>query len=215
MRIVFSGFAVGIWPLFIIILIALLALLRYRKYSVFYLACFFIFGMYLLYILDKIFFPIQISGEYVDALRQQPFISDINLNPFYFGRSGTLQTALPGLLMNIVLTIPFGFGINFIRQIKAKRFVWLAPSVGLVFEGTQLLISLLLRYPYRQIDINDVLMNALGVLIGYALFRLFAWLYVWVTHRLDIAHVGLGAYIYDIANSIHKSNSNRIKKSFQ
>src|SRR5690554_2838196 len=109
MRVVFSCFAVGIWPLSIGALVVLLILLWYRKRGVPYLICFFIFGVYLLYVLDKIFFPIYISGDYVDALRERPVASAINLNPLYFGRSGTLQTALPGLLMNIILTIPFGF----------------------------------------------------------------------------------------------------------
>lgn len=202
MRVVFSSFAVGIWPLSIGALVVLLILLWYRKRGVPYLICFFIFGVYLLYVLDKIFFPIYISGDYVDALRERPVASAINLNPLYFGRSGTLQTALPGLLINITLTIPFGFGVNFIRRIGAQHVIWIALAVGLIFEGAQLLISLMLRYPYRQIDINDVSMNALGTVIGYTLFRLFAWFYVWITHRLEIKHRGLGAYVYDVVNSI-------------
>src|SRR5690606_41595800 len=72
MRVVFSSFAVGIWPLSIGALVVLLILLWYRKRGVPYLICFFFFGVYLLYVLDKIFFPIYISGDYVDALRERP-----------------------------------------------------------------------------------------------------------------------------------------------
>jgi glycopeptide antibiotics resistance protein len=31
---------------------------------------------------------------------------------------------------------------------------------------------------YRGVNINDVLLNAVGVLIGYGIFRVFTWLYL-------------------------------------
>lgn len=61
----------------------------------------------------------------------------------------------------------------------------------------------MLGYPYRVIDINDAILNAFGVLIGYGMFRIFAWLYLRVTQRFASKHRGLTAYIYDVARRAH------------
>lgn len=177
----------------------LLVVFWWCKRSLSYLLCLTVFSFYLLLALDKIFFPLQVSGYYVDFMRQQPFLYFVNLIPFYFGPYGTLESAFSTLMLNVLLTMPFGFGINFLARIRAKAFLWIAPAVGLSIEGMQLFISLL-GYAYRIIDINDVLMNALGVWIGYGLFRLFARLYVWAIGRLGIKPWGLAAYVYEVAS---------------
>lgn len=198
MQVVLSHLAVDVWFIALGVLIVALMILWRRKHSLSYLVCFSFFGIYLLYGVGKVFFPIYMSGQYVDAMRQQPSLLDINLIPFYFGPFTTLSNALPGMILNIILTIPFGFGLNFIMQVRSKNFIWLAPAVGFGIEITQLIISLILRYPYRVVDINDVLMNTLGVLVGYAIFRLFSWLYLLATKHFHIKHEGLSAYIYHI-----------------
>lgn len=68
------------------------------------------------------------------------------------------------------MTIPFGLGMNLFYLVRARRVLWLALGVGLAFEGIELLI-LLFTPSYHAVDINDVLLNALGVLFGYGLFR--------------------------------------------
>jgi glycopeptide antibiotics resistance protein len=206
MEVGISEFSIDLFPFLFIVLLVLLAFLKYHKHSLSYLICVFIFGTYLLYALSKVFFPIAISGTMAQDWRAHhahwshwgPYL---NLRPFPFSGPRYSQDAsayLHTLILNVLLTVPFGFGIHFIRRVRTRYILRLAIGVGLVIEGTQLLISLLLRYPYRVIDINDILMNMLGVLLGFGLFRLFGWLYVWVTQRLNIQHIRLGAYIYDV-----------------
>ena len=103
--------------------------------------------MYLLVTVDQTFFPIVISGNYVDTMRQERFMSFINLMPFYFVPFGTLESSFNTLLLNVALTIPFGFGNNFMMQVEARNILRLAITIGL--EMTQLVISLLLGYMYR------------------------------------------------------------------
>ncbi|MDX2074966.1 MAG: VanZ family protein [bacterium] len=198
MQIILGDLAVDVWFIALGILIVTLIILWRKKHSLSYLLCFSFFGIYLVYGIGKVFFPIYISGRFVDVMRQQPSLLDINLIPFYFGPFTTLSDALSGLILNIILTVPFGFGLNFIMRVRAKNFIWLAPAVGFGIEITQLIISLILRYPYRVIDINDALMNTLGVWIGYAIFRLFSWIYRWATKHFHIKHEGLSAYIYHV-----------------
>ncbi len=71
---------------------------------------------------------------------------------------------------NILLTIPFGFGICFLTSLRGKRLFTLALITGLTLEGVQLFIGLVAGYYYHSVDINDVLLNALGVLVGSGMY---------------------------------------------
>jgi len=101
---------------------------------------------------------------------------------------------------NILLTLPFGFGISFIAHIKPGNIPWLALAVGLSLETIQFIISLIFKSSFRVIDINDVLLNATGILIGYGFFRLFAFGYLETTQRFGIKHKMLLAYVYEVAS---------------
>jgi glycopeptide antibiotics resistance protein len=118
-------------------------------------------------------------------MRSIPIRSFINLIPFYFGEQHIFDDRdLIAFAQNILLTIPFGFGILFVSRLRPKDFLWLPLAIGFGIEAAQLIISLILKYPYRVIDINDTLLNALGVLVGYALFRILAWLFIKITPLL-------------------------------
>jgi len=191
---------IGLFPLAFIGLLILVAILRWRKQSWSYLLFFFIFGMYVLFAINEILFPMHISGDFVESVREHSTAPDVNLIPFQFSKFGTtppLRDILLTSSLNILLTLPFGYGINFLYPIRAKHIVWVALGLGLTLEGLQLLISLLLRYPYRVVDSTDIIMNALGVLIGYALFRIFAAVFVWMINRLSIPQRGIIGYMVE------------------
>lgn len=200
MDIVFDSISIDIWPVGIVALVAILAFLFRRKQRLAYLLFFSVFWIYILFVLKETLFPIQVAGGYVEAMRQVPFLSHVNLVPLYFGRFGLSSGILVGIAKNILLTVPCGFGINFISRLRARDFLWLAVAVGLGIETVQLVISLLLRYPYRVIDINDALFNTIGVWVGYGLFRVFAWLYLALARRFEIEYFGLAAYLLDVVN---------------
>jgi glycopeptide antibiotics resistance protein len=76
---------------------------------------------------------------------------------------------------NILLTVPFGLGISLFYPARGRRILWLALAAGLVLEGIQFLIMVGIGPNVRAVDINDVLLNGLGVLIGYGLYRAVGW----------------------------------------
>lgn len=202
MEILYNDTAISLWTTGILISIIILVVLWHRTHNLSFLFFLSIFEIYVLFAIDKVFFPIQINGLYVDVMKTEPIMSQINLVPFYFDQYGLTPASFWGIVNNIILTVPFGFGLNFIMRLRTRNFIWLAFALGLGFEITQLIISLVLRYPYRTIDVNDVLMNATGVLLGYGLFRIFALLYLAITKRFEIKHEGLSAYIYDVASRV-------------
>lgn len=179
----------------IAILIGLLPVLWRKKRSLSYLLFFSIFWVYLLAVVEAVIFPIVVN---VDS-SVRAFTPSLNLIPFYFGDCSMLILCIRGIVENILLTIPFGFGINFLIRIKPRTIFWLAIAIGLMFEFSQLIISLVFRSRFRAVDINDVLFNGIGVLVGYAMLRLFAWVYVSISERFNIKHKWLFADIYDVA----------------
>lgn len=206
MEIIVNDSRIQTWPVGVAILIILMVMSWRRKHSLSHLLCLLMFGAYLMLAIERAFFSIAISGTYVDQMREVPLTSFLNLIPFNFNLTEIPELVYMQIFQNILLTVPFGFGISFVVPLRAKDFIWLVPAVGLGIEGIQLLISLALRYPYRVIDVNDAILNALGVLVGYIIFRIFAWIMVMAMRSLRIQYGGLAAYIYDVTNRASGTN---------
>lgn len=196
-----SNFGFPLWPIGAVLLLVFIYVNWRRKRNASYLFFFSLFWVYAMYGIDKVFFPLEISGTMVDEMRKVSILSHINIIPFYYGNYGITISGLISSFFNCLLTMPLGFGLSFITNVKMKNFLVISVLVGLGIEFVQFAISLALRYPYRVIDINDTIFNAIGVLIGYSLFRLSAWLYLLVTRRLQLEHTGLSLYIFNVFNT--------------
>lgn len=185
-----NGFLIGIGVLFSILLV-----LWWKKRSFSYLLFFSIFWVYLLVVAQTVIFPIAINTDYSSPR----ILPSINLIPFYSGYCSIPKYCILNVVGNIILTIPFGFGINFLLRVKPRNFLWLAAAIGIGFEFSQLVISLAFRSGFRTIDINDAMLNATGVLIGYILFRAFAWTYLKIAEHFGIKYKWLFADVYAVA----------------
>jgi glycopeptide antibiotics resistance protein len=195
----------------IFVLCLALVILGARKHSPSYLFCFALFGIYILAVIGVTLFPVPLlvfgpraPGDWhsaADIIAQANFIPftfpdfDRGLNPQY--------VILREVVANILLAIPFGFGLPFVARVRAISVPFLALGFGIGIELAQLLACLGLSYKYRGVNIDDALMNALGVLAGYGLFRVFAWLYLLWGAPLRHRPGGLLGYFYVVANSTH------------
>jgi glycopeptide antibiotics resistance protein len=183
-------------PFALMILAAALAVLWFRKRSLSYLLFAAVFGIYLIFAADALFFPIRPAFD--EPLNVQALLRMINLVPFNYDFDFIPHIVWQQIFYNTLLTVPFGFGVSFVARLKPKHFLWLIPAVGFSTELGQFLIAVVTRF-YRAIDISDVILNGLGVLIGYLLFRVFAWLYVRGADRFGLPRSGLLGYVYDVA----------------
>lgn len=201
MLILFDTSTVYFAPFALCVLAGLLFVAWRKTHSFSYLLCIFIFGVYLLFAADVVFFPLDVSASRRDMLRDLQLERLINLIPFNFDFSFVPQIVVQQIFLNILLTVPFGFGMNFVAHVPARRVIWVALMLALGIEVTQFILSGILRISMltRTADINDVLLNGLGVLIGYGIFRIFASLYLWLTRRLNLRHRGLSACVYHIS----------------
>jgi glycopeptide antibiotics resistance protein len=137
---------------------------------------------YALWIASEAFFPFYMtSGD--DPLRnlyQEQFGSMVNLVPLrsFIDSFGQLE---PWELVrqhggNLLLLTPFTFfgPALWPRLGKWWRALLLALSMSLTIELVQLLLNHMVS-AFRSVDIDDVIINTAGAMIGYGLFALWRW----------------------------------------
>ena len=165
-------------------------IMQYRKYGsilpirvlivysfIFYLLC-----AYFLVLLPLP--PIEEVASYTKPIMQLiPFASlkEFTMNSsLIWNDPATYLTALnePSLYLivfNILLTVPFGVYLRYYFQCSWKKTLLFTFLLTLSFECLQL--SALFGYyprPYRLFDVDDLITNTLGGMLGYAITPVFA-----------------------------------------
>lgn len=131
-----------------------------------------LFTLYITAVISITVFPIIIEPEIMVFTDET-----INLIPFstiseLLRDNGDAETVILQLIGNIVMMIPFGVSLPFVVVHKHKAFYILdALLFPVMIECIQLLISFSCKSYYRTIDIDDVILNFVGILIGYLIFR--------------------------------------------
>ncbi|MBG9586330.1 VanZ family protein [Cytobacillus firmus] len=120
-------------------------------------------GIYLLCVLHLVFFPIDVNiGIYAN---RTPWYKAINFIPI-------LTIDLKTFLLNIIMLIPFGMYLPFIM--KSKGSTKKAAKLGFLLSASFELLQLIIRVTLgsgRSTDINDLLANTLGAVIGYLIVK--------------------------------------------
>ena len=83
--------------------------------------------------------------------------------------------AFLNIVGNIVLFVPFGFllPLLFKNLNQASRIIPIGFVSTLIVESSQIIISYILGFTYRSFDVDDMILNTLGVNVGYVFLRLF------------------------------------------
>jgi glycopeptide antibiotics resistance protein len=108
---------------------------------------------------------------------------EINLIPFYWITEGVRP-----YIENILLFIPFGFLLPCIW--KKYDVLWKTALSGFTFS---LMIELSQLFNQRITDIDDLLMNTLGALIGWVIFRLLKKRLLRLQEKISIQNVNIEA----------------------
>lgn len=116
---------------------------------------------YFILIIYKTQFPIFINNEVMETeLGGIKLGRDVNLIPF---KDFAHMTSL----LNIVMFIPIGFLQEFVVKNNWKKNIIVGFILSLVVESSQLLVNMLIGYNFRTFDVNDLIFNTIGALIGY------------------------------------------------
>jgi glycopeptide antibiotics resistance protein len=134
-----------------------------------------VFFVYCYKVLDYTLFQFQsllLLNHFVPGLMLNgvPDGESINLVPLVTLTAGDVRTSL----LNILMMMPFGFGLPFIARVSMTRAVALGALFSIAIELAQLITGMLAETTFRVADINDVIFNTLGAAIGYALFSALA-----------------------------------------
>ncbi|WP_235821783.1 VanZ family protein [Gottfriedia acidiceleris] len=177
----------------IIILLMILFVLKIKfKKDIVYLFFFSIMYIYLCYVLKYTQFPIYVSQTYKNMFGLHAW-KNLNLVPLIHLTKEDFETSL----LNVLMTIPFGFGLPFITKSTFKKIAIAGLLIGVIIESLQGIIALLNGFSHRVVDMNDVIFNFTGTIIGYCIFKLFSNLYKLIIKKAKIQLNSLLKHIYD------------------
>ena len=107
------------------------------------------------------------------------FVDDfINKSSFILNDPSTYLTALSSFsfyvaAFNILMTIPFGMYLRYYFKCSFKKILLFSFCLSLFFELTQLSgLYFIYPYPYRLFDVDDLILNTLGGILGYFIMGL-------------------------------------------
>lgn len=164
---------------------------NYNKYgSILFIRTILIYG-FILYLLSAYFLIIlplpEISSVFnmktelqlipfsfiSDIIRTVNFnIKDINTYASVFKNAFVYQA-----IYNLLLTVPFGIFLRYYFKVNLKKTILFTFLLSLFFELTQL-SGLYFIYPhaYRLFDVDDLIVNTLGGILGYLVTPIFTFL---------------------------------------
>lgn len=129
-----------------------------------------ILTIYLLTLLAITLLPSSFSPEYISGACTFRY----NFVPFQAGILTSFNSpySLFFTVGNLLMLAPLGFMAPILsKKIKnLKNIFFLGAGTALFIEGMQLLLCLLIYPAYRYPDIDDVILNTLGIFIGYWLY---------------------------------------------
>ena len=161
----FEGKLVVTYVLFCITVLFFAIITRREHKRSFAILCS-ILCIYFFFVIELTQFPILAGELYAEDLGGHYWRS-INLIPF----KGSFNL---GSIQNIIMTMPLGFFVPLIRgkATSLKQIALVGILAGLILEGLQLMQLLVNTFTFRVIDVNDVLFNFSGVLIGFFCFKI-------------------------------------------
>jgi glycopeptide antibiotics resistance protein len=170
-----------------------IALILYRKkLGLVKILFIWIFYTYIIGALSVTVFPIY----FVESMRVvigQNVWSHFNLIPLVFIGGQDIKATL----LNILLFMPFGFFLPFIKNIGSRKTILRAVLFSIFIEAMQFALAFVSGFTLRYIDINDVIFNTLGGIIGYILFVLFVKVIRYVVNKWSIYQNPILKYIVE------------------
>ncbi|MBK2404340.1 VanZ family protein [Erysipelothrix sp. strain 2 (EsS2-7-Brazil)] len=134
-----------------------------------------LFFIYFCGVFEVALLPIPMNDKQIIANQALKFGLNYNTQPFFVDLFVSQYSSyMDYLIPNIVMLVPFGFLMNYkLKKPSFIKIVLLSMTFSLCIEMTQLMMQLTL-YTRRVADINDLLSNTFGGMIGWSLYILCA-----------------------------------------
>lgn len=129
--------------------------------------------LYLLFIFSITILPIRIINDSIqykfhilDSIQLIPFRTIINV----FHNS---TAVFPQIAGNIILLFPLPILLGFSRKVKkTNSIILISIFFSFSIELMQLFINVITHFGSRTVDIDDIILNSIGILAGTVVFHL-------------------------------------------
>lgn len=138
-----------------------------------------VFIIYMTAVVSVTFFPVvysmevsSIFGSFENAVQTVPFHTIKNMLKYAPKRMAFEQVG-----GNIIMTVPFGILVpSLVKNRKIPLLILYAIAFPLCIETLQLLVGAAVGTFYRMADIDDIILNFMGAVIGYLIYFTSVWL---------------------------------------
>ncbi|MCY7844012.1 VanZ family protein [Bacillus haynesii] len=166
-------------PTMIILSISLLVFgykLKNKSINLIHFFYLMLFSLYISSVIAMTLFPFPYQKELIEAMIKENLGINHNLIPFKTIIE-TIKFDSAMFIMqvggNILLFIPLGFILSILFPIKKSTVVLIGFGISLTIELIQFVCGLFIGYNYRSFDVDDLILNTLGTIIGLLLYKLF------------------------------------------
>ena len=132
-----------------------------------------IFIAYITAVVCIVFFPILydepvVYGNGYTWYNLVPFAAIAETVSDGFGETAFLQ-----IFGNIFLSVPFGFFVMmWMKKPKLWKMFVFAFAFTITIELSQMFIGFAINNMYRNVDVDDVILNAMGAFIGFGIYKI-------------------------------------------
>lgn len=144
--------------------------LRTKSVNVWRCTYFYSFVLYMLCAYFMTILPIPTQETLQTASPMSEHLQLIPFDNFASIKQETLLRDIAVLLFNVVLTLPLGFYLRALYGFDIRKTALAGFGVALFFEVSQLTgIFFIFPRPWRIFDVDDLMINTLGAVVGYVL----------------------------------------------
>ena len=159
---------------------------KHNKYKFIFIA---LLTLYILCVIKVVFLPLSVFDQ--DFINEY-LKPEIDYVPYYqLVPLKSINMVLDSplwyiqILGNILLLLPLSVFIGFMLGERGRilKICLIGMMTSVIIEAVQLIIDLLTNYPNKVMDIDDFILNSIGVIIGAICFNLLyqcSRLYKWV-----------------------------------
>lgn len=128
----------------------------------------YIFVLYFLCAYFMTMLPLPSRESFAEMRPVSELIQLVPFQNFLDIRAESFMRDFAILFFNVILTVPLGFFLRFLFGFKFGKTVLMGFLTSLLYEVTQLTgLFFIYPRPYRIFDVDDLMINTLGALIGY------------------------------------------------
>lgn len=149
------------------------------------------FFIYLILLIKVTLFPIPIDKILIKSMLETDTAAKTNLIPFATMYKtfdyNNMDLWIKQIGGNILLLMPLGFYAPLLwNQVKKfKNIIILGFLASFTIEFVQTLISLIIGVTYRSFDVDDLILNTVGAILGFGIIKLFLPILIKVVKTID------------------------------